>query len=66
MEVSPPIIWTSDLTPTRRCVVVLFDPLTNSQSHVVSPERKTVSCVAFSQDGKYLAYGEVCASCIKY
>ncbi|XP_065055978.1 mitogen-activated protein kinase-binding protein 1-like isoform X2 [Rhopilema esculentum] len=40
------------------CVIVLFNSRTNSQSHIFNPEKKTLTALAFSSDGKYLASGE--------
>eukprot|EP00794_Sanderia_malayensis_P013288 gene13288-14663_t len=40
------------------CVIVLFNSRTNTQSHIINPEKKTLTAVAFSKDGKYLASGE--------
>ncbi|XP_069706958.1 WD repeat-containing protein 62-like [Phaenicophaeus curvirostris] len=40
------------------CVVVVLDPQENSQRHILSPNRKALSAVAFSPDGKFLVTGE--------
>ncbi|KAK2561059.1 Mitogen-activated protein kinase-binding protein 1 [Acropora cervicornis] len=40
------------------CVVVLFNPRKNKQSFVLNTSKKTISSLAFSGDGKYLATGE--------
>ncbi|XP_055082252.1 WD repeat-containing protein 62-like isoform X2 [Periophthalmus magnuspinnatus] len=40
------------------CVVVLLDPNTNKQSHILNSSRKSFSAVAFSHDGKLLVTGE--------
>lgn len=40
------------------CVVVLFNPRKNKQSFVLSTSKKTITSLAFSGDGKYLATGE--------
>ncbi|XP_020618464.1 mitogen-activated protein kinase-binding protein 1-like isoform X2 [Orbicella faveolata] len=40
------------------CVVVLFNPRKNKQSFVLNTSKKTITSVAFSGDGKYLATGE--------
>lgn len=42
-----------------RCVVVLLDPVTDSQQHLIVPNKRTLSAVAFSNDGRYFASGEV-------
>ncbi|KAL1117743.1 hypothetical protein AAG570_004058, partial [Ranatra chinensis] len=40
------------------CTVVLLDPVKGGQSHIVNTTRKTITCVGFSGDGRYLATGE--------
>ncbi|XP_076002386.1 WD repeat-containing protein 62 isoform X2 [Genypterus blacodes] len=40
------------------CVIVLLDPKTNKQSHIINTSRKPFTALAFSHDGKYLATGE--------
>jgi WD40 repeat protein len=41
-----------------RCTVVLFNPKKNRQSHLLNSSRKTITCLAFSVDGRYLVTGE--------
>jgi len=41
------------------CVIVLYDPQLNRQTHFFqSPKPKTITCLHFSFNGKYLAVGE--------
>ncbi|XP_022672151.1 WD repeat-containing protein 62-like isoform X4 [Varroa destructor] len=40
------------------CVVILYNSKTNRQTHIVSPSKKTITSLAFSWDGKFLATGE--------
>ncbi|XP_032227632.2 mitogen-activated protein kinase-binding protein 1 [Nematostella vectensis] len=40
------------------CVTVLFNPLTGAQDFIHNTLRKTISCLSFSKDGKYLVIGE--------
>lgn len=42
-----------------RCVVVLYSPKKNKQSHIFNVSKKTITSVAFSRDGKSLVTGEV-------
>jgi WD40 repeat protein len=41
-----------------RCTVVLFNPKKNRQSHLLNSSRKTITCLSFSADGRYLVTGE--------
>ena len=43
---------------TAGCTVVIRDFVTNKQQHLINPDRKTVTCVGWSVDGKYLVTGE--------
>ncbi|XP_076314517.1 mitogen-activated protein kinase-binding protein 1-like isoform X4 [Tachypleus tridentatus] len=40
------------------CVVVLYNVRKNRQNHILSSSKKTITSLAFSWDGKYLATGE--------
>ncbi|XP_041352777.1 mitogen-activated protein kinase-binding protein 1-like isoform X2 [Gigantopelta aegis] len=40
------------------CVVVLFNPRRNKQSHIFNSSKKTITSIAFSGDGKHLVTGE--------
>ncbi|KAH9375919.1 hypothetical protein HPB48_012559 [Haemaphysalis longicornis] len=40
------------------CVLVLYNTRKNRQQHILSASKKTITCLAFSWDGKYLATGE--------
>ncbi|KAL5008973.1 hypothetical protein ScPMuIL_014554 [Solemya velum] len=40
------------------CVIVLFNPRRNRQSHIFNFSKKTLTAVAFSGDGKHLVSGE--------
>ncbi|XP_073989387.1 WD repeat domain 62 isoform X4 [Rhodnius prolixus] len=44
------------------CTVVLLDSVRGRQSHILNSSRKTITCVGFSSDGRYLATGE-CGHC---
>ncbi|XP_062567401.1 mitogen-activated protein kinase-binding protein 1-like [Saccostrea cucullata] len=41
-----------------QCVVVLFNPRRNKQSHIFNTSKKTITSLAFSPDGKQLVTGE--------
>lgn len=41
-----------------RCTVVLLNTRKGTQSHLLNTSRKTVVCLAYSPDGKYLVTGE--------
>ena len=40
------------------CTVVLYNTRKNRQSHVINPSRKTITSLAFSDDGRYMVTGE--------
>ncbi|GFT22246.1 mitogen-activated protein kinase-binding protein 1 [Nephila pilipes] len=40
------------------CVVVVYNVRKNKQGHILSSSKKTITSLAFSSDGKYLATGE--------
>lgn len=40
------------------CVIVLYNIRKNKQSHIISNTKKTITCLAFSGDGRYLVTGE--------
>lgn len=40
------------------CVVVLYNPKKGKQTHIFSASKKTLTCLAFSHDGKHLVTGE--------
>ena len=40
------------------CTVVLYNPRKNKQSHITNGSRKTITSLAFSDDGRYLVTGE--------
>ncbi|XP_077991093.1 uncharacterized protein LOC144445426 [Glandiceps talaboti] len=43
---------------TAGCVIVLFNPRKNKQTHIFNHSRKTITAVAFSSDGKHVVTGE--------
>jgi len=43
-----------------RCVIVLYNVRKGKQSHIFNASKKTLTCLAFSGDGKHLVSGEVC------
>ncbi|XP_072315799.1 mitogen-activated protein kinase-binding protein 1-like, partial [Eucyclogobius newberryi] len=40
------------------CVVVLLNPRSNRQQHIINTSRKTLTALSFSPDGKHLVTGE--------
>lgn len=40
------------------CVIIIFHPRRNKQSHIFNTSKKTITSVSFSGDGKYLVSGE--------
>ena len=40
------------------CTVVLYNTRKNRQNHVINPSRKTITSLAFSDDGRYMVTGE--------
>ena len=40
------------------CTVVLLNTRKNRQNHIINPSRKTITSLAFSEDGRYLVTGE--------
>ena len=40
------------------CTVVLVNNDTNRQHHLISPDRKSITCLCWSDDGRYLVTGE--------
>ncbi|RUS77220.1 hypothetical protein EGW08_015012 [Elysia chlorotica] len=40
------------------CVLVLLDPKTNEQKFIESPSLRNISCCAFTDDGRFVAFGE--------
>ena len=40
------------------CVLVLLDPKTNDQKFIESPSLRNISCCAFTDDGRFVAFGE--------
>lgn len=48
------------------CTVVLYNPRKNRQTHILNASRKSITCVAFSRCGRYLATGECgLAPCVR-
>ncbi|XP_055327323.1 mitogen-activated protein kinase-binding protein 1-like [Paramacrobiotus metropolitanus] len=43
---------------TAGCSVVLLDPVSDTQQHLIVPNKRTLSAVTFNKDGRYLASGE--------
>uniref|UniRef100_T1IBV0 Uncharacterized protein n=1 Tax=Rhodnius prolixus TaxID=13249 RepID=T1IBV0_RHOPR len=41
------------------CTVVLLDSVRGRQSHILNSSRKTITCVGFSSDGRYLATADL-------
>ena len=40
------------------CTVVLLNTRKNRQNHIINPSRKTITSLAFSEDGRYMVTGE--------
>ncbi|XP_016372850.1 mitogen-activated protein kinase-binding protein 1-like isoform X1 [Sinocyclocheilus rhinocerous] len=40
------------------CAVVLLNPATNTQQHLINSSRKSISTLSFSSDGRFLVTGE--------
>ena len=40
------------------CVLVLLDPKTNEQKFIESPSLRNISCCAFTDDGRFVAFSE--------
>merc|ERR1719318_1558990 len=40
------------------CTVVLINNNTSRQHHLISPDRKSITCLCWSDDGRYLVTGE--------
>lgn len=49
---------TSIVSYPAGCVIVLYNVRKNKQCHILSASKKTITCLAFSWDGKYLVTGE--------
>jgi len=43
---------------TAGCTVVLSNSETNKQQHIINPGKKAITCVGWSDDGRYLVTGE--------
>ncbi|KAH9499537.1 Mitogen-activated protein kinase-binding protein 1, partial [Bulinus truncatus] len=46
------------ISSVNGCVVVLFNPRRNKQSHIFNTTKKTITALSFSRDGKHLITGE--------
>ena len=40
------------------CTVVLYNSELKQQQHIINPDKKTITCVGWSEDGRYLVTGE--------
>ena len=41
-----------------RCTVVLYNPRKNRQTHITNNSKKTLTCLGFSDDGRFIVTGE--------